>query len=169
MLPYTLCLIKYGNNILLLNRNKAPNMGLWNGVGGKIEKNESPYDGVIREAYEETGILLEDVKFSGKVVWKSNRGDSGMYVFMAELHSSAGMDAPRQVEEGILAWKEIDWILEPDNKGVVGNMKYYLPKILSGHQDLEHRFHYENGEMINYETAKLEVDIREKGCLANKV
>ncbi|WP_077212244.1 NUDIX hydrolase [Bacillus dakarensis] len=161
MLPYTLCLIKYRNNILLLNRNKAPNMGLWNGVGGKIEQNESPFEGVIREAYEETGILLEKVIYSGNVIWQSNRGDSGMYVFMAELPSVPSMNTPCQVEEGILAWKDIDWILEPNNKGVVSNMKHYLPKILAGHHELEHRFIYENGEMVHYEAANLEVSIRE--------
>lgn len=169
MLPYTLCLIKYRQHMLLLNRNKEPNMGLWNGVGGKIEQNESPCEGVIREAYEETGILLKDVEFSGNVVWKSNRGDSGMYVFIAELPPGASMDAPRQVEEGLLAWKKIDWILDPYNKGVVSNMKYYLPQILAGHHELEHRFIYENGEMVNYETAKLEAVIMENCCLTDKV
>ena len=24
-------------------------MGMWNGVGGKIEDNETPYEGIIRE------------------------------------------------------------------------------------------------------------------------
>lgn len=37
MYQYTLCFIERGDAILLLNRQKAPWMGCWNGVGGKIE------------------------------------------------------------------------------------------------------------------------------------
>ena len=32
-IKYTLCFIKKDNEFLMLNRIKAPNMGLWNGVG----------------------------------------------------------------------------------------------------------------------------------------
>ncbi len=38
MYKYTICFIRKGNKILLLNRNKKPNMGMWNGVGGKIRR-----------------------------------------------------------------------------------------------------------------------------------
>lgn len=37
MLKYTLCLIRNDDQLLLLNRVKKPQMGMWNGVGGKIE------------------------------------------------------------------------------------------------------------------------------------
>lgn len=155
MLKYTLCLIRKNNQLLLLNRNKEPNMGLWNGVGGKIEPNESPYEGAIREALEETGISLKELKFSGNAVWKSNRGNSGMYIFMAELKEEEILNTPCRVEEGVLDWKNIDWILNPENKGIVSNMKMYLPKILDGYQNLEHRFLYKDGLMLNYETSIL--------------
>lgn len=42
MYKYTLCFIKKGCQLLMLNRDSAPTKGLWNGVGGKIEANESP-------------------------------------------------------------------------------------------------------------------------------
>ena len=155
MLKYTICFIKRNNKILMLNRNKAPNMGMWNGVGGKIEQNESPSDGIIRETFEETGILLDKIIFAGNAVWKSNRGDSGMHIFIAELPDEAKLSTPCQVEEGILDWKEIDWILNPDNKGIVSNMKMYLPKILEGNYILKHRFTYIDGVMTSYETSNL--------------
>nr|WP_290754672.1 MULTISPECIES: hypothetical protein [unclassified Exiguobacterium] len=34
---YTLCLIRHADSFLLVNRQKRPAMGMWNGVGGKIE------------------------------------------------------------------------------------------------------------------------------------
>lgn len=38
MFKHTTCLIKNNDSFLLLNRNKQPSMGVWNGVGGKIEE-----------------------------------------------------------------------------------------------------------------------------------
>jgi len=47
--------------IVLIKKNKPIwQKGLYNGVGGKIEKNESPEDCIIREFEEETGVFIED-------------------------------------------------------------------------------------------------------------
>ncbi|USK57773.1 NUDIX domain-containing protein (plasmid) [Cytobacillus solani] len=43
----------------MLNREKPPIMGVWNGVGGKIEKGETSDEGALREVFEETGIRVE--------------------------------------------------------------------------------------------------------------
>ncbi|WP_396128043.1 NUDIX domain-containing protein [Exiguobacterium mexicanum] len=52
MYRYTLCLLKSGQDVLLLNRKKPPAMGLWNGVGGKIELGETVEASVCREVFE---------------------------------------------------------------------------------------------------------------------
>ncbi len=36
-LSYTLCFVLHHDRILLLNRECSPNLGLWNGLGGKID------------------------------------------------------------------------------------------------------------------------------------
>jgi 8-oxo-dGTP diphosphatase len=153
MLKYTICFIKKDNEILLLNRNKKPNMGLWNGVGGKIEINESAYDGVIRETFEETGMTLEEVVFAGNVVWKSDNGESGMHVFLADFPKGSKISTPIKVEEGLLDWKKIDWIVDPDNRGVVSNISLFLPKMLKGELGFEHKFEYENNQIVAYSTS----------------
>jgi 8-oxo-dGTP diphosphatase len=155
MLKYTICFIKKDNEILLLNRNKKPNMGLWNGVGGKIEINESAYEGVIRETLEETGITLEEVVFAGNVIWKSSNGESGMHVFLADFPKGRSIHTPVKEVEGLLDWKEIDWILDPDNRGVVSNISLFLPKMLIGELGLEHKFIYKNGQIVDYSTSLL--------------
>lgn len=38
MFKYTVCFVKKNNEILMLNREKAPIMGVWNGVGAKSRK-----------------------------------------------------------------------------------------------------------------------------------
>ena len=69
MFKYTLCFVKQNNNLLLLNREFAPTKGLWNGVGGKIEENETPLECAVREIFEETGIELLNIQYKGIVTW----------------------------------------------------------------------------------------------------
>ena len=127
MYKYTICFIRKSDKILLLlNRNKKPNMGMWNGVGGKIEDNETPYEGIIRETFEETGIELSSVTYKGTVGFKGKdepQASEGMYVFVADLPDGMQMNTPLRTAEGLLEWKEIDWILDGDNRGVVSNLQ----------------------------------------------
>lgn len=152
---YTICFIKRGTKLLLLNRNKKPAMGMWNGVGGKIEPNETPLEGVIREAFEETGMQLSDVTFAGSIILNSNNGNLGMYAFVAELPDYLAIETPLSTREGILEWKEIDWVLAEDNIGVISNLKCFLPKILDGNHRLQHTFDYQNHTIVNYEVTEL--------------
>ncbi len=68
MYKHTLCFIKRNEEILMLNRKYDPVKGLWNGVGGKIEKGETPLENVIREIKEETNIKLRMIKFNLKAL-----------------------------------------------------------------------------------------------------
>lgn len=161
MYKYTICFIRKRDKILLLNRNKKPNMGMWNGVGGKIEENETPYEGIIRETFEETGIELPSVTSKGNVIFKDKDepwDGEGMYVFLADLPHGVHMDTPLSTAEGLLQWKEIDWILNCDNRGVVSNLQSYLPIILKEESKFEHIFTYDNRNIINYTTACLTED-----------
>ncbi|HDX9580441.1 TPA: 8-oxo-dGTP diphosphatase [Bacillus pseudomycoides] len=161
MYKYTICFIRKGREILLLNRNKKPTMGMWNGVGGKIEGNETPYEGVVRETFEETGIQLHSVTYKGNVIFKDKDelGDSdGMYVFLADLPDEVHIDTPLSTDEGILEWKSIDWILDDNNRGVISNLKRYLPRLLKDKNNLEHTFIYDNHTIIDYTSSILTED-----------
>ena len=58
------CFLKNGNKILILKRsNRVKSMkGLWAGISGIIEKNESPLERAKIEIYEEVGINDEQIK-----------------------------------------------------------------------------------------------------------
>ena len=63
-----MCLIRNGNMILVQNRTKKD----WPGLtlpGGKVEKDESVYQSVLREVYEETGLRLLSAKGVGYIEW----------------------------------------------------------------------------------------------------
>ncbi|PGO22460.1 DNA mismatch repair protein MutT [Bacillus cereus] len=166
MYKYTICFIRKGDNILLLNRNKKPTMGMWHGVEGKIEEYETPYEGVIRETLEETGIELPSVTYKGNVMFQVKDeplGSEGMYVFLADLPDGVHIDTPVSTDEGILEWKSIDWILDDDNRGVVSNLQRYLPELLNEDDNLEHIFTYDNRNIIDYTTTLLTEDDTKKG------
>jgi len=64
-LPYQISTLLYCFNhhdeVLLLERAREPNKGLWSPPGGKLEqaKGESPYASAAREAFEELGLRFE--------------------------------------------------------------------------------------------------------------
>ncbi|MFD6210582.1 NUDIX domain-containing protein [Peribacillus sp. NPDC060253] len=85
MFKYTVCFVKINNEILMLNREKPPIMGVWNGVGGKIEKGETPDEGALREVFEETGIKVANFFSKGTVTWETPEGElDGIYVYLYE-------------------------------------------------------------------------------------
>lgn len=150
-LPYTICFIQRGDSILLLHRNKAPNKGKWNGVGGKIEKDEAPYHAVFRETLEETGLLIKDLTFRGVVSW-NNKG--GMYVFTGTEMEGTLQEGP----EGRLEWKTLEWIKASDQ--VVSNMPVFLPEVLGAESPKEHAFTYSvDGDILDYQLRKLSPSI----------
>ncbi|KAK9454005.1 NUDIX hydrolase domain-like protein [Dipodascopsis uninucleata] len=128
-LIYTICFIKRGNSVLLLNRQKAPWMGRWNGVGGKIDENETPLECIKREVQEETELDLPIESFScrGIMTWYKKNKDGpltslgGMYIYTADIEEQ--YETPRGYREGILDWKTLDWALHIDNTGIVPNVK----------------------------------------------
>ncbi len=138
---------------------------MWNGVGGKMEDNETPYEGVIRETFEETGIQLHDVTYKGNVIFKEKdepRDSDGMYVFLADLPDEVHIDTPLSTDEGILEWKSIDWILDDDNRGVISHLQRYLLRLLKDENNLEHTFIYDNRNIVEYTTALLTEDDTKK-------
>lgn len=155
---YTLCFIRRNNEILMINRIKKPEMGVWNGVGGRIEPGESADQCVRREVWEETGVELEQVRCAGRVTWLHPKGDSGMVVFIADLPRDQVCEMPRAINEGILDWKDINWVLHPDNKGISDNISVFLPLMLESLEAYDHIFTYDvNDRMLDYVRVPLEV------------
>ncbi|MGM0835385.1 MAG: NUDIX hydrolase [Bacillota bacterium] len=150
-LPYTICFIQKEDSILLLHRNKAPNKGKWNGVGGKIEKDETPYNAVFRETLEETGLIIKDLTFRGTVSW-NNKG--GMYVYTGTEMEGTLQEGP----EGKLEWKRLEWVKTSDQ--VVSNMPIFLPEVLGPESPKEHAFTYSvEGHIIDYQMKRLSSSI----------
>ncbi|TVP85746.1 MAG: 8-oxo-dGTP diphosphatase [Acholeplasmataceae bacterium] len=142
MYHYTLGFIKRQDHILMINRDHQPWKGAWNGLGGKIKPGETPFQGMVREIKEETGIAIEatQIQDKGLLTWNVfNAEGRGLYLFLIEVAKDFDYPTPRRTEEGILEWKHVDWINDYDNVGMAANIPYFLPTLLVE----EGRYHYD--------------------------
>lgn len=104
MIQTTLCYLERNDEYLMLHRVKKhhdENAGKWIGVGGHIEKDESPEGCVRRETQEETGFVLGTCRFRGIVdfysdVWKNER----MFLYTSDDFSGE----EKECDEGDLKW-----------------------------------------------------------------
>ncbi len=74
-----------GEHLLLL-RAKAPNLGSWSPIGGKLETaiGESPFECAVRETHEETGhvITTADLHLFAVIAEKAYEGQAHWLMFL---------------------------------------------------------------------------------------
>ena len=102
--------IKDGD-VLLMLRNKEPNLGLWVGPGGKLEPGESPYDCAKRELYEETGLEVNDLYFRGLITEISPRPDWQWLMFLHVATEFSGT-LVEDKREGRLSWCSLSEVMQ---------------------------------------------------------
>ncbi|MCF7932838.1 MAG: 8-oxo-dGTP diphosphatase [Acholeplasmataceae bacterium] len=133
MHTYTLGFIRQDSKILMLNRERGPWLGSWNGLGGKLKDGESPEACIRREIAEETGLKLsvDLFEFKGTLTWNSfDANGHGLYLYLVSLPPDVRFKTPIKTREGILDWKTEDWLMAPENTGVAHNIPYFLPSVL---------------------------------------
>ncbi len=59
------CVVRHGNEILLIKRSKPPYVGFWSMPGGKINYGEHPTAAALREVKEETGLICNKLEPRG--------------------------------------------------------------------------------------------------------
>jgi 8-oxo-dGTP pyrophosphatase MutT (NUDIX family) len=97
----TLCFIFWEERVLLIFRPRPPDPGVWNAVGGKIDRGEDPLDAAQRELWEEAGIRPAlDFRGVATVIVRSTAEHWAIFLF------SATVDTPEVApsSEGPLCW-----------------------------------------------------------------
>jgi len=122
--PAVIVLIERGDRVLLARASRFPD-SLYSVVAGFVEPGESLEETVSREIEEETGILVEDVRYFGSQAWPFP--DSLMVAFTARYASGEiridgkeivdarwfGVDDLPQIPEKVsIARRLIDWFIE---------------------------------------------------------
>ena len=114
MILATLCYIRRRNQTLMLHRVKKENdfhEGKWNGVGGKLEKGETPEECAIREIKEETGLTAKNLKLKGIITepeFDNQKNDWYIFVFVIDKFTGKIIDS----NEGNLEWIHNDKLTE---------------------------------------------------------
>ena len=121
-MPYTPIVATLGyvlspdrKRVLMVHRNARPDdhqLGKYNGLGGKIERDEDVVACMRREIREEAGIECESMQLRGTISWPGfgRTGEDWLGVVFV-LDAVSGTPLERN-PEGTLEWVEVERILE---------------------------------------------------------
>jgi 8-oxo-dGTP diphosphatase len=133
------------NKILLLKRAREPMQNMYTGVGGKTGFDEDIYASCIREAKEETGLIISDVKLKGVIKTVLDGKDSSWILFVYLADKFGGTQIP--CNEGELTWVPIDEIYSCN---LIGFIRRTLPHVLDDAAFVEGTIKHDiKGEIID--------------------
>ena len=107
LIPRTLTFLLHEDEILLMKvaKGRGTWSGLYNGVGGHIERGEEPYTAALREILEETNISPSALTLCGIVQIDTNSNPGiGLYIFIGRVDHKG--DLPKG-PEGTPEWIKI--------------------------------------------------------------
>lgn len=146
----TLCYLRSGGKTLMLHRNKKPgdvHKGKWNGLGGKLEKGESPDECVRREFKEESGLTLLDPRLRGVLTFPlfAKGEDWVVFVYTATAAEGALIDSA----EGTLEWIATSKVTELN---LWEGDRVFLPW-LDGERFFSAKFVYRDGTLAGHDVS----------------
>jgi 8-oxo-dGTP diphosphatase len=113
--------------VLIKKVNPAWQRGFFNGVGGKVEANELSVAAMVREFFEETGVVTRHEDWTCFAnVFRANCYDVDMYFAQSELAFSAKTIEAEEIH--ILKVNEL-----PQN--IIPNLKWLIPLALDTQAD----------------------------------
>lgn len=133
----------------MLLRNKKKNdvhEGKYNGLGGKLEAGESPYECVVREVKEESGLDIKPA-LRGVMTFPLFTPGEDWYVFLYTADDFSGelIDSP----EGELEWVEDEKV--PGLNLWEGD-RHFLKWLYEGHC-FSAKFTYKEGKLVDHSVA----------------
>ncbi|HZF98796.1 MAG TPA: 8-oxo-dGTP diphosphatase [Pseudoxanthomonas sp.] len=144
------------SRVLLVHRNARADdqhLGKYNGLGGKIERDEDVVAGMRREIMEEAGIGCEAMTLRGTISWPGfgrNGEDWLGFVFLITAYSG---NPHASNAEGALEWVEVDRVL---GLPLWEGDRHFLPLVFD--QD-PRGFHgvmpYRDGRMVSWSHSRL--------------
>ena len=137
-----------GTEVLLVHRNARPDdesFGKWNGLGGKLERNEDISTGMRRELREEALLEVTSMRLRGTVSWPGfGRNGEDWLGFIFVIEGFVG-DVTASNDEGELHWFPLSRLFDGSLDFWEGD-KHFLPLLFD---DDPRAFHgvmpYENG------------------------
>lgn len=164
VIPAVLVYISREDEILMIHRNSTQradyHSGKWNGLGGKSEKDESPWGTARREIREESGLefQLEEFKSLGFLqfpLFKPHKNEDWLvYLFVVNLREDQLSLPLHKSDEG-----ELHWIPKADllKLNLWPGDELFIPYILRG-EPLVGTLWYEGGKLSRAQIQSLHPD-----------
>ena len=154
-IPAVLVYLRHEGEILMVRRDvKASDFhaGKWNGLGGKLEKGESPWDAAAREVAEECGLALPPERYHwlGSLTFPDfkpkQHEDWLVAVLIAEVTVAEKRSTWAKGPEGTLTWQPVEHLMELN---LWGGDRHFLPFVLLK-QPFAGTVWYENGVPVRH-------------------
>jgi 8-oxo-dGTP diphosphatase len=129
LIPRTLSFLLRDRDVCLLQlpEDRGAWGGLYNGIGGHIERGEDPLSAARREILEETGLTPERLRLCGVVnIDTGKQLGIGLYIYVGEVRSGD----LRKSSEGQPSWIPLEKI---DQTPVVEDLPFLLPKAIDAY------------------------------------
>ena len=142
------------SKVLLVHRTARDSdeqLGKYNGLGGKVERDEDIFAAVARELREEANIEVTQSQLRGTVSWPGFNGrDVFGFIFLVTGFTG---EIPAANEEGSLAWHEVATMMELP---MWDGDRYFLPLVFD---ETITQFHgtipYEGGSSTDWRVSLL--------------
>lgn len=151
----TLLFLRRGEELLLAMKKRGHGVGKWNGVGGKVELDETIQQAAIRECEEEIGVHPYSLQPVGEQVFISQQSDgteerSVAYVFFCTKWEGE----PQETEEMAPQWfheKDVPY------DAMWADDQYWLPKLIAGEKVFgTYRFD-EHNQLLEHTTTSVDI------------
>jgi 8-oxo-dGTP diphosphatase len=120
-----------GRRVLLVHRNRRPedaHFGKYNGLGGKLERDEDVVACLRREVREESGLECDVTELRGTISWPGfGKGGEDWFGFIFRVdrwHGELSAGNP----EGTLEWMDVDRVL---NLPLWEGDRHFLPLVFA--------------------------------------
>ena len=145
-----------GEKVLLVHRTfrkTDENLDKYNGVGGKLERDEDVASGMMREIREETGLEVVSMRLRGTIAWADfgpHKEDWLAFVFVVDSFKGEPF---AQNEEGTLSWVPLG---EMDSLPMWKGDRLFLPLVFDGDPRPFHGFmRYDGDEPVEWRFQRL--------------
>ena len=144
VIPTVQIYLEKDNKYLMLYRNKKKNdmnQGKWLGVGGHVEEGETPYQAIVRETKEETGLDLKSAEYRAVINFVNDDYVEIIYQYTSSDFTGEVIDC----NEGELRWIDKSEVLSlPMWEGD----KYFLDPLIKNEPFFEITIVYKNNKLV---------------------
>ena len=133
------------DEVLMLYRNKKKvdiNKGKWMGVGGHIEKGETPDKALVREIKEETNLDVISYELRGKLLFINKDYKELIYLYTVNKVKGELIEC----NEGELSYIKVDKLMDLN---MWEGDYYFLKLLLNNEPYFELTLTYEDDKLLN--------------------